>query len=438
MRRRLLAGLVLLAVVGAGLAIWRRASGPPTQGTLRAWGTVEATELTVASKVPGRITQLLAEEGSEVTAGQVIARLDAAEMDAMLAQARASVDAARARLAQAERALSVQRRQTDAAVAQAEAQVEVARVRVHQAEVASDWQAQQVVRQVEQARAQVAAAERAAEAARANVAAIEANLVRSQQDLQRVEQLYREGAVGAQQVDAAQAQVKALRAQREAALAQEAAALRQVTQFEAALRAAEANRLQVGIRQHDRSIAVAQLEQARAALRTARVGFDVVRQRQEEVAAARAQLAQALATLQLVQAQYDQTILRAPTAGVIVTKSAEVGDVVAAGQRLVSIARLDRVWLRVFIPEADLGRVRIGQPADVYVDAFPHRAFAGTVTEISQRAEFTPRNVQTREERVKQVFGVKITLDNPARVLKPGMPADAVIKTADRPGAEHP
>lgn len=433
MGRRLLPTLLLLAVVGAGLAIWRRAGGPQTQGMLRAWGTVEATEWSVASKVPGRITQLLAPEGSEVTAGQVIARLDAAEMDAMVAQARASVDAARARLAQAERALLAHRRQTDAAVAQAQAQVAAARARIPQAESAWEWQAQQVARQVDAARAQVAAAERAAEAARANVAALDANLVRSQQDLHRVEQLYREGAVSAQQVDAAQAQVKALRAQRDAALAHEAAAARQVTQLEAALQAAEANRLQVSIRQHDRSVAVAQLEQARAALQAARVGYDLVRQRQEEVAAARAQLAQATASLHLVAAQYDHTILRAPGDGVVVTKSVEVGDVVAAGQRLVSIARLDQVWLRVFIPEADLGRVRIGQSARVYVDAFPGRAFAGTITEISQRAEFTPRNVQTREERVKQVFGVKITLENPERVLKPGMPADAVIETAQRP-----
>jgi HlyD family secretion protein len=93
-----------------------------------------------------------------------------------------------------------------------------------------------------------------------------------------------------------------------------------------------------------------------------------------------------------------------------------------------SVARLDRVWIRVYIPEPDLPLVRVGQPAAVYVDAFPGRPFAGTVTEIGQQAEFTPRNVQTREERVKLVFAVKVTLENPERLLKPGMPADAKIQ----------
>jgi HlyD family secretion protein len=433
MKHRMRIAIPVLAAVLLGVWGRQRLWPPPGADALRAWGTIEATEVNVASKVPGRVTRLLVGEGSAVAAGQVVVRLDAAETDAMLAQARATLDAARARVSMAEQALRAQRRQAEAAVAQAEAQIEAAQARVPQAEIARTWQAQTVATQVDQARAQVAAAERTVEAARANVATIEANLVRAQQDLQRTEQLYRDGAVGAQQVDAAQAQVKALRAQREAAVAQEAVASRQVHQAQAVLRAAEANGLQVALRQQDASIAGAQMRQAQAGLRAARVAYDVVSQREQEVVAARAQLAQAQAAFDLAQAQYDNTILRAPMAGLVITKSVEVGDVVAAGQRLLSIARLDRVWLRVFISEPDLPRVRIGQPVEVYVDAFPGRAFAGSVSEIRQQAEFTPRNVQTREERVKLVFGVKITLENPDRFLKPGMPADAEIRVAPEP-----
>jgi HlyD family secretion protein len=433
MRHRMRIAIPVLAAVLLGLWGRQRLWPPPAADALRAWGTIEATEVNVASKVPGRVTRLLVGEGSEVAAGQVVVRLDAAETDAMLAQARAALDAARARVSMAEQALRAQRRQAEAAVAQAEAQIEAAQARVPQAEIARTWQAQTVATQVDQVRAQVAAADITVEAARANIATIEANLVRAQQDLQRTEQLYRDGAVGAQQVDAAQAQVKALRAQREAAVAQDAVASRQVHQAQAVLRAAEANGLQVELRQQDASIAGAQMRQAQAGLRAARVAYDVVSQREQEVVAARAQLAQAQAAFDLVQAQYDNTILRAPMAGLVITKSVEVGDVVAAGQRLLSIARLDRVWLRVFISEPDLPRVRIGQPAAVYVDAFPGRAFAGSVSEIRQQAEFTPRNVQTREERVKLVFGVKITLENPDRFLKPGMPADAEIRVAPEP-----
>jgi HlyD family secretion protein len=424
------ARIVVVLLLGALAAAWgwQRLWPPPEDGILKAWGTIEATEVNVASKTPGRVTQLLVAEGSEVTAGQIVARLDAAEMDAAREQARATVAAAQARVAQAERALLAQRNQADAAVAQAEAQIEAAQARVPQTEIAQDWQARQVTQQVSQARLQVAAAEQAVEAARANVTAIDATLLRAQQDLQRAEQLHRDGAIGAQQVDAAQAQVKALRAQRDAAAAQQAVAVRQVGQAQAALRAAEANRLQVDIRERDASIAEAQMKQAQAGLRAARVAYDLVDQRRQEVAATRAQLAQAQATLALVEAQYSNTILRAPMAGLVVTRSVEVGDVIGAGQRLMSVARLDRVWIRVYIPEPDLPLVRVGQPAAVYVDAFPGRPFAGTVTEIGQQAEFTPRNVQTREERVKLVFAVKVTLENPERLLKPGMPADAKIQ----------
>jgi HlyD family secretion protein len=428
-------GRVVVVIVALGLIsgiLWGRAhlSRPPAPGVLSAWGTVEATEVQVAGKVPGRVTQLLVDEGAKVAAGQIVARLDSAEMDATLGQAAAAVESARARVAQAEQALRAQRNQASAAVAQAEAQIEAARARIPQTEIAEDWQSRQVAEMVDQARAQVAAAEQAVAAAQANVTAIDANLVRAQQDLQRVEQLFRDGAVGAQQVDAAQAQVKALRAQRDAAVAQHAATARQAKQAEAALRAAEANRLQVSIRRQDVSIASAQMRQAQAALRTAQVAYDLVHQREQEVAAARALLQQAQAGLKLVEVQRDNTILRAPTTGVVSTRSAEVGDVVAAGQRLLSIARLDRVWVRVFIPEPSIPLVRTGQRAAVYVDAFPGRAFPGRVSEISQAAEFTPRNVQTREERIKLVFGVKILLDNPDRLLKPGMPVDAEIQVA--------
>ncbi|MDR7513081.1 MAG: efflux RND transporter periplasmic adaptor subunit, partial [Armatimonadota bacterium] len=125
--------------------------------------------------------------------------------------------------------------------------------------------------------------------------------------------------------------------------------------------------------------------------------------------------------------------VRAPIDGVVVSRSVEVGDLVAVGAPIVTVADLRRVFLRIFVAEGDLGRVRLGQPVEVRVDAFPRRTFPGTVEEISSRAEFTPGNVQTREERAKLVFAVRIALDNPDGVMKPGLPADAVILTAAPP-----
>jgi HlyD family secretion protein len=118
-------------------------------------------------------------------------------------------------------------------------------------------------------------------------------------------------------------------------------------------------------------------------------------------------------------------------AGVVVSRSVEVGDLVAAGAPVLTVADLTRPYLRVYVAETDLGRVKVGQPVEVRVDAFPDRVFRGAVAEISDRAEFTPGNVQTREERIKLVFAVKVELSNPDGVLKPGLPADAIILTGD-------
>jgi HlyD family secretion protein len=116
-------------------------------------------------------------------------------------------------------------------------------------------------------------------------------------------------------------------------------------------------------------------------------------------------------------------------AGLVLAKHAEPGEMLAAGAPVVTIARMDEVWLRGYIPEAEVGRVAIGQRARVTADAWPGRVLEGRVSFISSEAEFTPKNVQTEKERVKLVYRIKVTLPNPKGELKPGMPVDAVIVT---------
>ncbi len=111
----------------------------------------------------------------------------------------------------------------------------------------------------------------------------------------------------------------------------------------------------------------------------------------------------------------------------VLLKIREPGETVAPAQPIVRLGDLEHMRLRVYVPETEINRVKLGQRAEVTIDAAPGRRFEGEVTEISQEAEFTPKNVQTREQRVKLVFGVKIGLANPDRELKPGMPADARI-----------
>jgi len=144
-----------------------------------------------------------------------------------------------------------------------------------------------------------------------------------------------------------------------------------------------------------------------------------------------AELAAEVAQANLTEATslLDDLNLPAPVAGTVTRRLADAGEVVAAGAPLLVIVNLDRLYLKVYVPEAEIGKLRLGLPAQVYTDAFPDRPFPATLRYIASRAEFTPKEVQTPDERVKLVYAVKLYLDNnPEQRLTPGLPADAVIR----------
>ena len=149
--------------------------------------------------------------------------------------------------------------------------------------------------------------------------------------------------------------------------------------------------------------------------------------RPDAVAAARSQVAEARAALALARARLVETRLDSPLTGIVLRKSLEVGETATPGVPILTLMDPDDMWLRAYVSETDLGRVRLGQAATLTVDAYPARTFAGVVREIASEAEFTPKNVQTKKERVNLVYRVKIAVRNTAGVLKPGMPADARI-----------
>ena len=154
--------------------------------------------------------------------------------------------------------------------------------------------------------------------------------------------------------------------------------------------------------------------------------------RPDAVRQARARVEGAAAGKALAETRLAQSILASPLAGLVLSKHAEPGEMLAPGAPVVTVGKLDQVWLRAYIPETELGRVKVGQAARVTVDSWPGRNFAGRISFISPEAEFTPKNVQTAKERVKLVYRIKITLDNPKMELKPGMPADALIETGQQ------
>ncbi len=159
--------------------------------------------------------------------------------------------------------------------------------------------------------------------------------------------------------------------------------------------------------------------------------------RQETVHQARARLEQAKQTLALAETQLGYATLVSPLAGVVLSKNVEPGEYVAAGTPVVAVGDLEHVWLRAYINETDLGRVKIGQRVDVTTDTYPGKVYEGCVSFLASQSEFTPKNVQTEKERVKLVYRVKVDIPNPTMELKPGMVEnEEVSMTTQRPHPE--
>lgn len=133
------------------------------------------------------------------------------------------------------------------------------------------------------------------------------------------------------------------------------------------------------------------------------------------------------AMIDLIKVNLDNMVIKSPINGLVLSKNTEIGEVVSPGSSLLTLGDLFRPWVKIYIKEPDLGKVKLGQKAQVKIDSYPDKVFEGKVTYISSQAEFTPKNIQTKEERVKLVFGIKVSLDNPLQILKPGMPADVVL-----------
>jgi HlyD family secretion protein len=236
-------------------------------------------------------------------------------------------------------------------------------------------------------------------------------------------------------VDLARAQLALLRngARREDIQQAEAA----LSQVEASLKVAEddARRMRElaktgSVTPKQRDDAEARLTVAQAQRNAAAEALQKVRTlaRPEEIRAAEARLAQAEASVDLFRKTIADCTVTAPAAGVVTHKAIEAGELVTQGATIVTLSELDSVYVMIYVVEKELGRVRLGDAAEVKIDAFPDKVFSGKITYISPEAEFTPKNIQTKEDRVKLVFGVKVEIENRDGLLKPGLPADAAIK----------
>jgi len=185
----------------------------------------------------------------------------------------------------------------------------------------------------------------------------------------------------------------------------------------------------------DRDLADTALKRSQATFQAAQQRYNMAAEgsRKEDIAIAQASLKEASANLGMSRVSLDYTVLRAPASGVITIRQAELGEVVVPGTPVVTLADLDHIWLRAYIAESDVGRIRWGQDATITTDTNPGKQYHGRVSFIASDAEFTPKSVQTYKERVTLVYRIKIDINNPNHELKPGMPADAHITLAANP-----
>lgn len=295
-------GLGIVLVAGLSYAAFAILRPPQLPGAvLYGNGHIEGTEVRVSAEVSGRVIESGLREGTTVSAGDVLVRLDATESRARLAKAQAEVEA------------------LEQSVLRARSELRLARHHLQTAE----------------------------------------------KDLRRLQTLRRQGSVSPQQLSHAEDRFR---------------------ETDAAVKAGAA-----GLREVQARLAAAQQE------------------------------------VRVLKIALQKTVIRAPVDGSVLTKSIEMGELAVPGRTVAVLVDLTRLDLKVFIPERALGKVSLGAPVRVRVDAFPARTFEGRVTQVEQRAQFTPRDIHLPEERVTTVFGVKVALANPDGVLKPGIPADAWI-----------
>ena len=193
---------------------------------------------------------------------------------------------------------------------------------------------------------------------------------------------------------------------------------------------------------HQKDVVSAQFrDQAETNLKRSRAVYERTQQtlsqvqegtRKEQIAIARANVTQAQERLRLSRVNFEYSELRAPRAGVVTVRQAELGEVVNPATPVVTLADLDNVWLRAYVNETDLGRIRWGQEATLNTDTYPDKSYRGRISFIASQAEFTPKSVQTFKERVTLVYRIKIDIDNPNHEFKPGMPADATIQLQEK------
>jgi HlyD family secretion protein len=379
-RRRIVFIVSAVILIAAGIFIWSIFFAAPRipDSIVAVSGRIEGDDSAVAPKTTGRILEVRVREGDTVNAGDTIAILDDA-------QVRAREDQARATLLEAEAKGKAAQEQ----IAVLQEQFEQSRLGVGQSKLDTEGHVRQAEADLATAQSELARQEAAYQ-----IAAF---------DKEAYTRLAKSGAVSERQ--GLQASTTA---DQQAAVV--TASKRRVEAAQAALTTAQASLSNPSVRESQVALVRRQIAQQGA-----------------EVASAAAQTQQARAQLAEAEANRQDLIVKAPFSGTVVTRAAEPGEVVTAGTAVVTLLDLNKVYLRGFVPEGEIGKVKVGQAARVYLDSDPRKPVDAYVSRIDPQATFTPENTYFRDDRVKQVVGLKLQLKSGFGFAKPGMPADGEV-----------
>ena len=381
--------LLLVILAAAGFYLWSMRFSHKNENQLPVSGNIELTQVDISFKVPGKLVELDVDEGAFVKKGMVIARIDREQVEQQRSRDEFSVAASSSQYQQMETSVRWQRETLESDIALRKAEVRAAQARLDMLLAGSRPQ------EIQQAEAAVADATAQRDQAKA--------------DWDRSQELFKNDDISKAQYDQYRMRLDSTNA-----------VLRQAQE--------KLGLVKEGPRKEDIEAARAEVERAKAAQQASEANRLELQRREEDVKAHLADVDRAKAQVAMTQTQINDTVVTSPIDGVVLVKSAEVGEVLAAGTTVVTIGDIDHPWLRAYINETDLGRVKLGQPVQLSNDSYPGKTYPGRVSFISSEAEFTPKQIQTREERVKLVYRIKIDVDNSRHELKSNMPVDGEIQ----------
>src|SRR5450631_2837450 len=384
--------VIVIGVLGAAGMLAYRSLHPEATNKIVVSGNIELTQVDIAFKTSGRLIERTVNEGDAVQKGMVIARLDREQLLHQRDTATAALDTAQAQLAESISALKWQRETMQADMQLRNADLSAAQSQLLQLKNGARPQ------EIQESQAAVAAAQ--------------SQYDQAKKDWERAQTLHKDDDISTSQFD----------------------------QFHTRFQGAEANlnqvkehsgMIQAGPRAETIDGAKAQVERARAGVRAGQANSIETRRREQDIVARQGDIQRAKSQIALIDSQLVDTIAVSPINGIVLVKVADVGEVLAPGTSVVTVGDIEHPWLRAYIREQDLGRVKLGDKVKVTTDSFHNKFYDGRVSFISSDAEFTPKQIQTSEERVKLVYRIKIDVDNSRHELKSNMPADAEILTGN-------